>query len=143
MAAPKKQIRIGVKEGHGHPEYQWSVGILDVAATEAGKILSESQYHHLAIQVQELARQGDPTHSPIVDVRAIEEFHELRDTGGVLGGLNVRVFFSDEAHERWIIILGVTKKQNNGPTPQGDKVRMRRRLRMFRKGQFGPLPNIE
>lgn len=143
MSDQRKQIRIGVKEGSSEPPYQWSVGILDVAFEEAASFLSEAQRHHLAMQVKELARQGDPTHSDTVDVRAIEDFHEIRDSGGILGGLNVRVFFSDEGRDRWIIILGVAKKQNNGPTPLGDKVRMRNRLRKFRRGEFGPLPALD
>lgn len=135
-----KPIKVGVKEGAGEPPYEWSVGILDRAYDEASDILNDAQYEHMAMQVKELARQDDPTHSDTVDVRKIEDFYEIRDSGGILNGINVRVFFGQDDGERWIIVLGVIKKQNNGKTPQGDKSRMKRRWRKYKKGEFGTLP---
>lgn len=69
-------------------------------------------------------------------VRAIEDFHELRDKGGILGGMNVRVFFYLDKDHDAIVILGAIKKQNDGPTPVGDKKRMARRKRLYLGGGF-------
>lgn len=53
--------------------------------------------------------------------------------------MNIRVFFGVDSASRALIVLGVIKKQNNGPTPLGDKVRMRRRWRNYRAGEYGSL----
>jgi hypothetical protein len=87
--------------------------------------------------VQELARQDDPTHCETISLDAVEDFHELRDWGGVLGGLNVRLFFGVDKSNRAIVVIGLIKKQNNGPTPIGDKIRMRRRWRKYLRGEYG------
>ena len=70
--------------------------------------------------VRELARQEDPTHSSTVDVRPVEDFHGIRDKVGVLGRINVRVFFFFYKPTRTIVVIGAIKKENNGLTPMGD-----------------------
>ena len=101
------------------------------------KVLNPEQRKHLSSQAKELARQNDPTHSDTLSLAAVEDFHELRDWGGILSGLNVRVFFGVDKKRRMIVVLGVIKKKNNGPTPLGDKVRMRRRWRKYKNGDYG------
>jgi len=133
----KKNLKVGISVGQGRPPgYQWSVWVLNVAFKEA-EFLRDEQYEHLVLQFQELARQEDPTHSDVVSVRAItpEEFHELRDKGGVLGKLNVRVFFGVDKDARAIVVLGAIKKENDGPTPRGDMIRMRSRWRKYHSGE--------
>ena len=134
----KKQIKVGVSQGGGAPPgYEWSVWILACAFNEARDLYTEAQYEHLALQVQELARHADPTHSDILSIDKIESFYELRDKGGVLGNINARVFYGVDKTERGLVVLGTIKKQNNGPTPLGDKVRMRRRWRKYQNGDYG------
>ncbi len=136
----KKKIRVGVKQGDGSPPYQRTVGILDFAYEEAMSCLEERQYDHMALQVKELARHPDPTHSDTIDVKKIEDIYEIRDKGGPLGNINVRVFFGVDK-DGSMIILGVAKKQNNGKTPQGDKTRMTRRWRKYLRGDYGRMPH--
>lgn len=89
------QAKIAVQQGGGPPPgYQWTVLILDQAYKEATQLLDDDQYAHLAAQVKELARADEPTRSETVDVRAIGDFHEIRDKGGILKRLNIRVFFT-------------------------------------------------
>ena len=136
----RKPLKIGVKAGDGEePGYRRTVLILDLSHREALEFLSEGQRRHLALQVQELADEDDPTHSATVDVRPIEDFHEIRDRGGVLGNINVRVFFGvDDRNkdDKRIVVLGTIKKQNDGPTPKGDRLRMRRRWKMYLRGEY-------
>ena len=133
-----KQLKVGVEQGGGPPPgYHWGVLILDTAFDEAMGFLSEDQYQHLAMQVKELAREEDPTHPISASVDAVEDFHELRDWGGILGGMNVRVFFCLDKARTEIVIWGAIKKQNNGPTPFGDKRRMGRRRRKYFDGDYG------
>jgi len=100
------------------------------------KFLNDDQYSHLALQFKELARETDPSHAQTADIDAIEDFYELRDKGGVLGGMNVRVFFLLDKQRSTIVVLGGIKKQNDGPTPLGAKIRMRRRARKYRSGEY-------
>ena len=135
-----KSISIGVKVGAGQPPgYQWSVWILNVAFDEAMSFLSPVQYEHLAMQFRELALQEDPTHSNTISVRGMspEDYYELRDKGGVLGNINTRVFFGVDKDSRAIVVLGSIKKQNDGPTPKGDIIRIRRRWRMYQNDEYG------
>jgi hypothetical protein len=93
----------------------------------------------MAMQVKELARENDPTHPLTASVDAIDDFHELRDKGGILGGVNVRVFFFLDKAQSALVVLGAIKKQNDGPTPVGDRRRMARRKRKYLNGEFeGP-----
>lgn len=128
----KKKIKVGVKEGGGPPPgYRWNVQILDAAFSEAMGFLGPDQYDHMAMQVRELARQEDATHSDTVDVRPVEGYYEIRDKGGILRRLNVRVFYFVHQPARTIVVMGVIKKENDGATPLGDRVRMRRRMRSY------------
>lgn len=128
----RKAVKTGVKAGGGPPPgYRWNIVIFDQAHDEAREFLDADQYEHMARQVRELAGQEDPTHSLTVDVRPVEDFHEIRDKGGILRRLNVRVFFFVHKPSRRIVVLGAIKKENDGPTPVGDKVRMRYRKRRY------------
>ena len=111
--------------------------MLDFVYHEATKLLSDAGYEHLRLQIQELARHSDPTHSETLDIKGIEDFHELRDHCGALCGLNVRLFFGIDHQHRAIVPLGVIQKQNNGPTPQVAKIRMRGRWRKYLNGEYG------
>jgi len=133
-----KEVKVGVKHGGGpKPHYEWNVLILNRSFVEACDFLDDAQYRHMALQVKELAMQRDPTHSQTVSVEKIEDFYEIRDKGGPLGNLNVRVFFGVEDNGRNIVVLGTIVKKNDGQTRKGDKVRMRRRWRKYRHGDYG------
>lgn len=135
----KKQIQVGVRQGAGpEPGYQWDVALLSFVFKER-KFLNKEQRKHLASEVKELARQLDPTHSDTISIDNIEDFHELRDWGGILDDLNVRIFFGVDKKARAIVVLGVIKKKNNGATLLGDKVRMRRRWRKYLNGDYGQI----
>jgi hypothetical protein len=132
-----KQVKVGVTQGGGPPPgYRWGVDILAEGYQEVMKFVNENQYCHLALQFKELAREADPSHPLTADVDAIEDFFELRDKGGILGGLNVRIFFLLDKEKSRIVVLGGIKKQNDGPTPVGAKIRMRRRTRKYRNGEY-------
>ncbi len=136
MAAERK-LKVGVRKGGGPPPgFKWSCLYLAIARNETLEALDESQYHHLVEQFQELARHDDPTRSDVLSVEKIEDFHELRDKGGPLGKMNVRVFFLIDKGRRAIVVLGFIKKEADGKTPHGDIVRIRRRKRRYEAGDF-------
>ena len=132
-----KPLKVGVHQGDGEPPYSWNVIVLDLAFHDAMEFLDEAQYHHVVEQVQELAREVDPTHSVTQTVSKVEDFFELKDKGGPLGNINVRVFFILDKPRVAIVVLGAIFKQNNGQTPFGDKKRIGRRKRKYLAGDYG------
>src|SRR5262245_28942050 len=89
----KELLKIGVNRGAGEQPYQWTVVILQYAFDEARSFLDVDQYRILAQQFQELASQGDPSHSATISLDKVEDFYELRDRGGLLHPHNPRIFF--------------------------------------------------
>ena len=141
MSDERKQLKVGVRVGKGVPPgYKWNVWILELAFQEALSILRRGQYRHMVLQVKELASQEEVSRSDTIDIRPInDDIFEIRDYGGILGGLNIRLFYGVDHPRRCIIVLGVFKKQNNGPTPKGDLVRNQRRWRLYKSGEFGSM----
>jgi hypothetical protein len=135
-----KLIKVGVQAGAGPlPGYLWSVHYLSSARDEAMGFLNDAQYAHVVDLVRSLAAEPDPTHPVTVTVEAVEDFFELKDKGGVLGKINLRVYFTVSQKEEAIVILAAIKKEMDGQTPNWVKTRVRYRLRKFREGEFGRL----
>lgn len=127
-------LKTGVRRGG---DFLWSVAILEASFEEAMRVIGSAGYSHFADQVKELARHAIPSQCESVDVKALEDFFEIRDHGGPLGNVNVRVFFGLDRARRTIVTLGCAKKQNNGPTPLGEKLRMRTRWVRYKRGEYG------
>lgn len=119
----------------------YRLGYLDAAVKDAREILTEDQYAHLVQQFDLLALDQDPRRPASHDVRPIEGLYELREKGGVLGRLNVRVFFAVLDEENLIVVLGCFKKEAEGQTPTHIKLKMRNRMRialsLLRGGEGG------
>ncbi len=133
-----KRLKVGLAAGGGPPPgYRWTVLYLQIGRDEAMGFLSEDEYQHAVMQIRDLAEEQDPTHPTTLSVDAVEDFHELREKGGILGNKNVRVFFFLDKPRNSLVILGAVKKQNDGPTPLGDRRRMARRKRKYLNGDYG------
>lgn len=133
----KKSVQTLANIGAGPPPgYQWSVVSLQFVRKERAKLFTELESNHIADVVRQLAKEESPPLSELVDVRGIEDFYEIRDKGGPLGTKNVRVFFGLDKEDRSIVLLGAILKQNNGNTPLGDIIRIRRRWRLYQAGDF-------
>ena len=116
------------------PPFKWSVEVLDQMEKEAQKQLDDPQCEHMKDQVRSLAREDDPTHPQAVDVRALgDELFELRDKGGPLRKLNVRIFFNVLKKKiREIVLLGLIKKENEGKTSPAKLKLMRWRGKQYK-----------
>lgn len=135
-----KPLKIGLKAGAGPlPGYQWTVAFLSVARDEAMGFLNDEQYAHVVDLLRALALEDDPSHPSTVTVEKVEHFYELKDKGGVLGKINLRVYFTIDTKENAIVIIAAIKKEAEGQTPVWVKIRVRNRLRKFREGEFGRL----
>lgn len=129
--APRRQLKTGVRKGGGRPPgYEWTVKFFDELRQET-KFLNDAQKEYAIEQLRELARTKSPTLSPVLDVRPIEKYHELRDKGGVLAKINLRIYFYIDKRQRTIVVLGADKKEQDGQTSQAIKIRMRHRLRRY------------
>lgn len=133
----RKPIKVGVQLGDGPvPGYRWNGLILDKAYSECRTLLNDMQADHFALQFRELALLDDPAASQEHDIKAIENFYELRDQGGVLYPLSIRVLFYIWDYCRAICVIGVFKKTTQ-KTPLTQKVKARKRIRQLMKGQLG------
>ena len=133
----KRKVKVGVNVGGGPPpKYKWNVEYLKDARKETMGFLDESQYHHVVDQIKELARHTDPTHSSVLDIDAIEDFFELRDKGGRLGKINVRIYYFVNKDTNTIVVLGGMKKETENQTREFDKTRIRRRKRQYLNNEF-------
>ena len=122
----RKRIAVGARVGGGPPPgYEWNVEYLTVAQKETFRFLTPAQYGHVVDQLRALAREEDPTHPTTVTVEDVEDIWELKEKGGPLGKINIRVFFFLVKDDRTIVILGAFKKENDGPTPPATRVSMR------------------
>ena len=112
---------------------KWMLGYLEEAEREARKFLTDDQYAHVVQLFDELAYEPDPAQSKTQRVEKIDDFYELKDKGGVLGKINVRVYFALFDERRLIFILCAYKKEDEGQTPPHIKIRVRNRLRIVRR----------
>ncbi|MFN0131215.1 MAG: hypothetical protein ACKVW3_01580 [Phycisphaerales bacterium] len=120
--------------------YLWSVFYLTAARDEAMAFLTEEQYAHVTDLMRALAAEADPRRPKTVDVEAVEDWHELKDKGAILGRINLRVYFTVENSRKALLVLGAIKKEADGKMPEWAKIRIRNRLRRFRRGEYGSLP---
>ena len=112
---------------------QWELGYLEVAEKEARKLLNEEQYAHAVQLFESLAYETDPFKSEVHDIRDIEDFYELRDKGGILGNINLRIYFTLFKERRLIFVLKTYKKEDDGQVPSHIKISVRHRLRMAKE----------
>lgn len=122
----------GTTTGTGTDTTTWRLAYLDVAAKEAKEFLNEEQYAHAVQQFVGLAEELDPRRPATVDVERIEDYWELRDKGGVLGKINLRIYFTIIDTTRTIVVLGCWKKEAEGKVPAFIRARIRSRLRFVK-----------
>jgi hypothetical protein len=111
----------------------WRLGYVDAAEKDARKFLNEDQYAHAVQLFDELALEENPRLSRTQDVRPIDDFYELRDKGGVLGRINLRVYFAVFDEHCLILAVCAYKKEDEGQTPPHIIVKVRNRLRIAQK----------
>jgi hypothetical protein len=110
----------------------WDLAYLKVASEEGRTFLSEVQYDHAVHQFEALACEKDPSHPKCaVDVQSHGDFLEMRDKGGVLRKINLRVYFIlVDKPSKTIVVLGAYKKEDEGQTPRQVVIKMRNRAKV-------------
>lgn len=117
------------KTGIVNESPKWKLGYLEAAEADGRKFLTEEQYAHAVQLFDELAYEIDPTKSETQEIRKIHEFYELCDKGGVLGKINLRVYFAIVNDMKLILALAAYKKEDEGQVPPYIVIRVRNRLR--------------
>lgn len=107
----------------------WNLSYLEVSQQEGRDFLNDDQYENVVDQFEVLAQEHDPTHSTTADIEPIDEFYELRDKGGILGKINLRVYFAVWPRFKTLVVLGAIKKEAEGQCPPHVVIRMRHRKR--------------
>ena len=107
----------------------WKLSHVAVSAKEAHRFLDQTQYAHAVDLCVQLAEERDPQRPLTLDVEGIEEFYELKDKGGVLGKINLRIYFVVFDDTKEIMVLGSWNKNVEGKVPPYIKTKMRARLR--------------
>lgn len=122
-----------LKPGTAHEAPQWELGYLEAAERDGRKFLTEERYAHVVQLFEDLAYESDPTKSETQDVRKIYEFYELRDKGGILGKINLRVYFALLEERKLILVLATYKKEDDGQVPHHIVICVRNRLRIAKE----------
>ena len=121
--------KITARRGENRRTPLWRLAYLEVAEKEARRFLNDEQYEHAVQLFDELAFESHPTQSQTQSVKPIREFYELRDKGGVLGKINLRVYFTVFKERGVIVVLSTYKKEDEGRPPDHIVTRVRNRLR--------------
>lgn len=136
----KKKLKVGLKVGGGPPPgYKWNVLFLSLAQKESHSLLAAGEHEHLLQQFKDMATYGEPLRCPHVSIDQIEDYHELKDQGGIFHNRSVRVFFGldkSDKDNKSIVVLGVYIKKTNSQTPNGTRITMGRRWRKYKAGEY-------
>ncbi len=116
--------------GVGDPATVWPVKYWPCVVAET-KFLTAQQYWHVAGQIDEIACEVEPCRCPTADIAKIKDFWELKDKGGPLGKINLRVFFFVNTDRHEIVVLGVHKKEDEDQLRNSVIIRIARRLRLY------------
>ena len=98
-------------------QQKWVVVALDVAKAEGRKILSRAQYEHIKEVLKRLVDFGDKDELSDLSIEPIGSFWELREKGGILGRINLRVYFGTLPEDWELVVAKTYKKEDDGKTP--------------------------
>jgi carbon storage regulator CsrA len=137
------KVRLGIEAPrqtpiHRHEAWRGARGApktrlvpLKVAIKDGRGFLSAGQYLHVADIVRRLADWNNPEEIKDLRIEPIQGLWELKEKGGILGRINVRVVFAYLKDRDEIVVLGAFKKENEGQTPKHIIIRMHNRLRVY------------
>ncbi len=110
------------------------VVVLGIAAKEGREFLTPGQYRHVSDLVKQLVGFGRREFDSHLVYRQVGEFWELKDKGGTLGKINVRVYFKFDDKKNEIVVLSAYKKEDDGAVPKHILIRIRNRWRNYESG---------
>ena len=114
----------------------WDVHVLKIARKEGKNILNQTQYDHVVEVLKRLTDWEDKEEISDLRIEKIQDFYELKDKGGVLGRLNLRVYFATVPDNKDIIVLKTYKKEEDGACPRYIIINVEDRLEDFLSGNL-------
>jgi hypothetical protein len=111
---------------------KWTVVVLEVARKEGHKILSTLQYDHMVEVLKRLEDFGNPEETADLDIEPISSFYELKEKGGLLGRINLRVYFGVIPKRRELVIAKTYKKEEMGAAPRHVVISVEDRLEQYK-----------
>ena len=130
-----QESRQSTRSAETEPRWQ-DVVVPDVVRREARKFLSIGQYVHVTDFVKQLVGFGSRRYDRTMRIEALGDFWELKEKGGVLGRINVRIYFAFVEANNQVILLSAYKKEDDGAAPPHIILRLRNRLRAYHRGDF-------
>lgn len=113
-----------------------AVVVLGKAAKEGREILSEGQYLHVKDLLRQLVGFAAREFESNLTLASFEEFWELKEKGGILGKINLRVYFMFNQAGNEIVVLHTYKKEDEGSPPPDLKIKLRNRWKCYLNGTF-------
>ena len=110
------------------------VSVLASAKKQGRKVLSARQYLHAIELVKQLADFNDPAAVADLRIEPIEDFYELKDKGGLLGKINLRIYFGYFPKLNEIVVVHVYKKEQECQLPRHIIITVQARIRNYRNG---------
>jgi hypothetical protein len=134
MVAPKRRK---TKTTSAAPRQSWQTVIVpEVVRREAREFLSIGQYVHVTDFVKQLVGFGTQRYDKTMKIAPIEGFWELKEKGGLLGRINVRVYFAFLKDVNQIAILHAYKTEDDSQVHPSVLSLVRHRLRRFLNGEL-------
>src|SRR4051812_36512854 len=94
------------------------VVVLAVPKKEGKKFLNPGQYLHTVDLIRRLVDLNDPQEVGDLRIEPIEDFLELKDKGGLLGRINLRIYFKYFPDSNEVVVVKAYKKEEDGPAPR-------------------------
>ena len=113
---------------------KWVVVVLEAAKREGHKILNDVQYEHVRQIVRRLEDYGNREELADLDIRSISTFWELREKGGLLGKINLRVYFGVLPEERELVVAMAYKKEEEDQVPRRIILIVEDRIEDYKEG---------
>jgi hypothetical protein len=132
------------KKSHGAPKTgtvdvkstYFTVKVLAMAKKEGREFLRPAQYLHVTDIIKRLAYFNRPEEMSDMRIEKVVDFYELKEKGGPLGKINLRIFFGVFADTREIVVVKVYKKEQEHRTPRHIVLNVQSRLRKYRNGEL-------
>ena len=113
---------------------KWVVVILNVAKKEGHKILSKFQYDHIVEILKRLVDFGNQEELGDLDIEPIDSFYELKEKGGILGRINLRLYFGTRKEKQELVVAKAYKKEDDSQTPRHVILLVEDRLEEYAQG---------
>ncbi len=107
-----------------------------IVRLEARSFLTLAQYVHVTDFVKQLSGFGSRRYDPTLRIEPIGDYWELKEKGGVLGKINVRIYFAHVAAHNRVVLLSAYKKEVDGAAPPHILLRLKHRLRSYHNGEL-------